>query len=63
MDMKLDIKNTNLFKAVVARDKEIFADPKDRQKKKNTTKDFKKKSNKVSYTSVFEDFHSVDLFG
>ena len=63
MEMKFGIKKTNLSNAFIARDKEIFADFKDREKKKQNTKVFKKKSNKDSYTSVFKDFHSVDLVG
>ena len=63
MDMKFGIDKTNLSKAFITRDKEIFADSKDREKKKRSTKILKKKSNKASYNSLFEDFHSVDLIG
>ena len=63
MDMKFEINKTNLYKAFIARDKEIFADPKDREKKKKNTRVLKKKSTKVSHKSLFEDFHSVDLIG
>jgi len=61
--MKFGINKTNLSKAFIARDKEIFADSRDRQKKKHNAKDFKRKSNKVSYNSVFKDFHCVDFIG
>ena len=63
MDMKFGINKTNLSKAFIARDKEIFADSRDREKKKRSTKVLKKKLTKVSYKSLFEDFYSVDLIG
>lgn len=63
MEMKLGINKTNLSKAFIARDKEIFADSKDREKKRRSTKVLKKKSTKVSCKTLFEDFHSVDLIG
>jgi len=63
MNMKFGINKTNLSKAFIARDKEIFADSRDREKKKRSTKVLKKKSTKVGYKSLFEDFHSVDLIG
>ena len=63
MDMKFGINKTNLSKAFIARDKEIFADSRDREKKKRSAKVLKKKSPKGSYKSLFEDFHSVDLIG
>ena len=63
MDMKFGINKTNLSKAFIARNKEIFADSRDREKKKTSTKVLKKKSTKVSYKSLFEDFYSVDLIG
>ena len=63
MNMKFGINKTNLSKAFIARDKEIFADSRDREKKKRSTKVLKKKSTKVMYKSLFEDFHSVDLIG
>ena len=63
MDMKFGINKTNLSKAFIARDKEIFADSRNREKKKKSSKVLKKKSTKVSYKSLFEDFHRVDLIG
>ena len=63
MDMKFGINKANLSNAFIARDKEIFADSKDKEKKKRSTKVLKKKSTKVSYNSFFEDFHRVDLIG
>ena len=63
MDMKFGINKTNLSKAFIARDKEIFADSKDREKKKRNTRVIKKKSTKISCKLLFEEFHSVDLIG
>jgi hypothetical protein len=63
MDMKFEINKTNLSKAFIARDKEIFAESKDREKKKKNTRVLKKKLTKVSYKSLFDDFHRVDLIG
>jgi hypothetical protein len=63
MDMKFEINKTNLYKAFIARDKEIFADAKDREKKKKNTRVLKKKSTKIRYKSLFDDFHGVDLIG
>ena len=45
------------------RDKEIFANTKDKLKKEKITKAFKKESIKDSYASLLEDFHSVDIIG
>ena len=63
MNMKFEINKTNLSKTFIAQDKEIFAESKDREKKKKNTRVLKKKSIKVSYKSLFDDFHSVDLIG
>lgn len=63
MDMKLGTINKELSKAFMARDKEIFAESQDREKKKKRKKVSKKKSNKGDFKSLFEDFHSIDLLG
>ena len=63
MIMKLDIDNADVPKPFIAGHKKIFADSEDREKKKRSTKVLKKKSTKVSYKSLFEDFHRVDLIG
>ena len=63
MDMKLGTINNELSKAFMARDKEIFAQFQDREKKKKRKKVLKKKSNKGDLRSLFEDFHSIDLLG
>ncbi len=63
MDMKLGTINNELSKAFMARDKEIFAESQDREKKKKRKNVLKKKSNKSDFKSLFEDFHSIDLLG
>ena len=63
MDMKLGINRRDLSNAFVTREKEIFADAKDKEKKKQKAKILKKKSNKVGFKSIFENFHSIDLLG
>ena len=61
--MKLGITRSDLSNAFLTREKEIFADSKDKEKKKRSTKNLKKKSGKDSYKSIFENFHSIDLLG
>ena len=63
MDMKLGISRSDLSNAFITREKEIYADAKDKEKKKRTTKVLKKKSKKDGFKSVFENFHSIDLLG
>ena len=63
MDMKLGISRSDLSNAFITREKEIYADAKDKEKKKRTTKILKKKSKKDGLKSVFENFHSIDLLG
>ena len=63
MDMKLVINRRELSNAFVTREKEIYADAKDKEKKKQKVKILKKKSNKDSFKSIFENFHSIDLLG
>ena len=61
--MKLGTINNEISKAFMARDKEIFAEFQDREKKKKRKKVLKKKLNKGDLRSLFEDFHSIDLLG
>ena len=61
--MKLGISRSDLSNAFITREKEIYADAKDKEKKKRTTKILKKKSKKDGFKSVFENFHSIDLLG
>ena len=63
MDMKLGTINNELSKAFMVRDKEIFAESQDREKKKKRKNVLKKKSKKSDFKSLFEDFHSIDLLG
>ena len=61
--MKLGINRRDLSNAFVTREKEIYADAKDKEKKKQKAKIFKKKSNNDSFKSIFENFHIIDLLG
>ena len=61
--MKLGINRSDLSNAFITRGKEIYADSKDKEKKKRSTKILKKKSNKDNYKSIFENFRSIDLIG
>ena len=63
MDMKLGITRSDLSNAFIRREKEIYADAKDKEKKKQKAKILKKKSNKDGLKSIFENFHSIDLLG
>jgi len=61
--MKIGINRSDLSNAFITREKEIYADSKDKEKKKRSTKILKKKSDKDCYNSIFENFHSIDLLG
>ena len=61
--MKLGINRRDLSNAFVTREKEIYADAKDKEKKKQKAKILQKKSNKDNFKSIFENFHSIDLLG
>ena len=63
MDMKLGMSIRDLSNAFVTREKEIYADAKNKEKKKQKAKILKKKSNKDGFKRVFENFHSIDLLG
>ena len=63
MDMKLGIARSDLSNAFIRREKEIYADAKDKEKKKQKTKILKKKSNKDDFKNIFENFHSIDFLG
>ena len=53
--MKLGIRRSDLSNAFVTCEKEIYADVRDKEKKK--------KSNKDGFKSVFKNFHGIDLLG
>ena len=61
--MKLGINRRDLSNAFVTREKEIYADAKDKEKKKQKAKILKKKSNKENFKNIFENFHGVDFLG
>ena len=63
MDMKLGIARSDLPNAFIRREKEIYADAKDKEKKKQKAKILKKKSNKDNFKNIFENFHGVDFLG
>ena len=63
MDMKLGINRSDLSKAFITREKEIYADSKDKEKKNPSTKFLKKKSKNDSHKGIFENFHSIDILG
>ena len=63
MDLKLGIARSDLPNAFIRREKEIYADAKDKEKKKQKAKIVKKKSNKSDFKDLFENFHSIDFLG
>ena len=63
MDTKLGINRSDLSNAFIRREKEIYADAEDREKKKQKAKIVKKKSNKRNLKDLFENFHSIDFLG
>ena len=63
MDMKLGITRSDLPNTFITRDKEIYAEAEDREKKKQKAKIVKKKSNKSDLKDLFENFHSIDFLG
>ena len=63
MDIKLGIKRSDLPNAFIRREKEIYADAKDKEKKKQKAKILKKKSNKDNFKNIFENFHGIDFLG
>ena len=63
MNLKLGIARSDLSNAFIRREKEIYADTKDKEKKKQREKFLKKKSNKDNFKNIFENFHGVDFLG
>ena len=63
MDMKLGITRSDLPNTFITRDKEIYAEAEDREKKKQKAKIVKKKSNKSDLKDLFENFHGIDFLG
>ena len=63
MNMKLAIARSDLSNAFIRREKEIYADAKDKEKKKQKAKILKKKSTKDNFKNIFETFHGIDFLG
>ena len=63
MDMKLGIVRSDLPNAFIKRKEEIYADSKDKEKKKQKSKILKKKSSKSEFKGLFDNFHSIDFLG
>ena len=63
MNLKLGIARSDLSNAFIRREKEIYADAKDKEKKKQKAKILKKKSNKDNFKNIFENFHGIDFLG
>ena len=63
MDMKSGINRSDLSNMFITREREIYADSKEKEKKRQRKNILKKKSGKDSYKGIFENFHSIDLLG
>ena len=63
MEMVLGINKNVLSKAFIEREREIYADSKDKEKKRKKRNFSKKKSIKDKQNNIFENFHSIDLIG
>ena len=63
MEMVLGINKNVLSKAFIEREREIYADSKDKEKKRKKRILSKKKFIKDQQNNIFENFHSIDLIG
>ena len=63
MEMVLGINKNVLSKAFIEREREIYADSKDKEKKRKKRNFSKKKFIKDKQDNIFENFHSIDLIG
>ena len=63
MEMVLGINKNVLSKAFIEREREIYADSKDKEKKRKKRNFSKKKFIKDKQNNIFENFHSIDLMG
>ena len=63
MDMKLGITRSDLPNAFIRRDKEIYAEAEDKEKKKQKAKIVKKKPKNNDFIDLFKNFHSIDFIG
>ena len=63
MEMISGINKNVLSKAFIEREREIYADSKDKEKKRKKRNFSKKKFIKDKQNNIFENFHSIDLIG
>ena len=63
MEMVSGINKNVLSKAFIEREREIYADSKDKEKKRKKRNFFKKNFIKDKQNNIFENFHSIDLIG
>ena len=63
MEMVLGINKNVLSKAFIEREREIYADSKDKEKKRKMRNFSKKNFIKDKQNNIFENFHSIDLIG
>ena len=63
MEMVLGINKNVLSKAFIEREREIYADSKDKEKKRKKRNFSRKKFIKDKQNNIFENFHSIDLIG
>tara|TARA_B100001121_G_C18426015_1_gene496940 strand:- start:149 stop:340 length:192 start_codon:yes stop_codon:yes gene_type:complete len=63
MEMVLGINKNVLSKAFIEREREIYADSKDKEKKRKKRNFSKKNFIKDKQNNIFENFHSIDLIG
>ena len=63
MEMVLGINKNVLSKAFIEREREIYADSKDKEKKRKKKNFSRKKFIKDKQNDIFENFHSIDLIG
>ena len=63
MEMVLGINKNVLSKAFIEREREIYADSKDKEKKRKKRNFSRKKFIKNKQNDIFENFHSIDLIG
>ena len=63
MEMVSGINKNVLSKAFIEREREIYADSKDKEKKRKKRNFSKKKIIKDKQNNIFENFHSIDLIG
>ena len=63
MEMVSGINKNVLSKAFIEREREIYADSKDKEKKRKKRNFSKKNFIKDKQNNIFENFHSIDLIG